>query len=131
MTENPSRRTFVKGVAATGTAATGLAAFGGQAAAQTQNVNADSLFGSGLVVVQGVNVQDVIDVGDVDVTLVDIGDVDIVVQDVQVLNNNVVRILNDVTVENVLNQNQVTVQVSILGDVVGTDVVNVPGNLQG
>ena len=129
MTENPSRRTFVKGVAATGTVATGVAAFGGQAAAQ--NVNADSLFGSGLVVVQGVNVQDVLDVGDVDVTILEDVDVDIDVQDVQVLNNNVVRILNNVTVENVLNRNQVTVQVSILGgDFVGTDVVNVPGNLR-
>ena len=129
MTENPTRRTFVKGVAATGTAATGIAAFGGQAAAQ--NVNANSLFGSGLVVVQGVNVQDVLEVGDVDVTILEDVDVDIDIQDVQVLNDNVVRILNDVTVEDVLNENQVTVQVSILGDIVGTDVVNVPGNLQG
>ena len=129
MTEKQSRRTFVKGVAATGTAATGVAAFGGQAAAQ--NVNANSLFGSGLIVVQGVNVQDVIDVGDVDVTILENVDVDIDIQDVQILNDNVVRILNDVTVENVLNQNQVTVQVSILGDIVGTDVVNVPGNLRG
>ena len=129
MTEKQSRRTFVKGVAATGTVATGVAAFGGQAAAQ--NINANSLFGSGLVVVQGVNVQDVLDVGDVDVTILEDVDVDIDIQDVQILNDNVVRVLNDVTVENVLNRNQVTVQVSILGDTVGTDIVNVPGNLRG
>ena len=131
MTDNQhTRRRFVRMTAGAGLAAAGVAGLGGQAAAQAENVNANALFGSGLIVVQGINVQDVIDVGDVEVTILENVDVDIDVQDVEVLNNNVVRILNDVTVENVLNQNQVTVQVSILGDVVGTDVVNVPGNLQ-
>ena len=125
-----TRRRFVRTTAGVGLAAAGVAGIGGQAAAQTENVNANALFGSGLVVVQGVNVQDVIDVGDVTVTILEDVDVDIDVQDVNVLNDNVIRILNDVTVENVLNQNQVTVQVSILGDIVGTDVVNVPGNLR-
>lgn len=129
-TETPqSRRKFLKTTGAVGAAATtGVAAFGGSAAAQ--NVNANSLFGSGLIVVQGVNVQDVLDVENVDVTILEDVDVDIDVQNVEILNDNVIRILNDVTVENVLNQNQVTVQVSILGDTVGTDVVNVPGNLR-
>lgn len=128
--EGQSRRTFLKTSAAVGAAATGIATVGGSAAAQQQNVNANALFGSGLIVVQGVNVQDVLDVGDVTVTILEDVDVDIDVQNVRILNNNVIKILNDVTVQNVLNQNQVTVQVSILGDIVGTDVVNVPGNLQ-
>lgn len=132
MTEKSSRRSVLKGVAATGTAATGLAAFGGQAAGQTTNVNANPLFGSGLIVVQGVNVLNISDitVQDVTVTILENVDVDINVEDVQVLNDNVIKILNDVSVENVLNQNQVTVQVSLLGSIIGSDTVNVPGNLR-
>ena len=133
MTENAKRlrrRKFLRTTAAVGAATTGIVGLTGNAAAQ--NVNANSLFGSGLVVV---NVQDAIDVGDItveDVTveIIDTEDINVEVTDVNVLNDNVVKILNDVTVEDNLNQNQVTVQVSILGNFVGTDTVNVPGNLQ-
>ena len=127
MREPISRRTFVRGAAATGIAATGIAV-GGTAAAQADtSVNANQLFGSGLVVVQGINVQDLIDVNDVEVTVVD-GPVTVTVTDVEILNDNVVRILNDVEVSENLNQNQVTVQV-LSGGEIGQDVVNVPGNL--
>lgn len=126
-----SRRKFLKTTGAVGAAATtGVAAFGGSAAAQQTNINANSLFSSGLVVVQGVNVQAPINIENVTITILEDVDVDIDVQNVDILNDNVVKILNDVTVENVLNENQVTVQVSLLGDIVGTDVVNVPGNLR-
>lgn len=123
-----SRRKFLKTTGAVGVAATtGVAAFGGQAAAQS--VNAQQLFGSGLVVVQGVNVQDTVDIGDVTVTILDDADIDVTVTNVDVLSDNVIKILNDVTVQDNLNQNQVTVQVSVLGDIVGTDTVNAPANL--
>ena len=118
-----SRRKFLKTTGAVGAAATtGVAAFGGQAAGQSSAVNAQQILSSGLIVVSGVNVQAPINVEDVTVTILE--DVDVTVTDVNVLNDSTIKILTDVVdIENSLNQ--LTVQVSLLGDIVGTDVVNV------
>jgi hypothetical protein len=94
------------------------------------------LFGSGLIVVQGVDVIDDIDISNVTVEILqdafqDIT-VDIDVQNVNVLNDNVVRIedvLSDINVENVLNENVVQVNVLSDGTVVGSDTVQVPDGL--
>lgn len=110
MTENPSRRTFVKGVAATGTAATGLAALGGQAAANNHafdDVEATlEQTQDGLVNVN-VNVQNV-NVEDVDILNIRVRNVDVTVEDVTV------NVLREITLENVnvqaLNNVQVVVQ---------------------
>ena len=100
MTEKPSRRTFVKGIAATGTAATGIAAFGGQAAAQQiidETVTAVQK-GAGLVLVQ-LQVTDAVDIGSVSVT---------------VAGNEVVK--------NVGNNNNITVPVQVSGNQIGANV---------
>lgn len=102
MTENPSRRTFVKGVAATGTAATGLAAFGGQAAGQDEGNIIEEITavqrGAGLVLVQ-LQVTDAVDIGSIEVTVAD----------------------NEV-IKNVGNNNNITVPVQVSGNQVGANV---------
>ena len=122
MTEKQSRRTFVKGVAATGTAATGVAAFGGQAAAQQDgpisDVTATLQNQDGLV---NVSIGDVT-VEDVDVIKVRVRDVVVTItdnlNDADVLSNLEVD-LEDVNV-NVLNNLNVVVQALSGGRVVQT-----------
>ena len=107
MTENQSRRTFVKGVAATGTAATGLAAVGGQAGAQENvigDVTATIDEQAGLV---NVNVQNV-NVQDVEILRIRVRDVVVNVEDVEVNVEEVIT-LEDVNVQ-ALNNVQVVVQ---------------------
>ncbi|WP_336364449.1 twin-arginine translocation signal domain-containing protein [Halalkalicoccus salilacus] len=132
--QNPSertRRTFMKGAAATGVAATGITAFSGNVAAQELQVDADRLNVnqntgrlSGLVVLNNVNV-DVID----DITLENI-DVDIIDENNEILSNitvqrlivtgggDVVRlIINDVIDDvNILNDANVSLQVNVLSE---------------
>lgn len=127
MTEKQSRRTFVRGVAATGTVATGIAAFGGQTAAQEQDADADTDIdvdasqlqitpqrgqqrAAGLINVQAQNVviQDVLDVT--------IAGVSVNVQNVNILSDNVVNInvADAVDVEGT----QALVAVTILGETI-------------
>ena len=124
MTEKQSRRTFVKGVAATGTAATGLAAFGGQATAQ-QNIDVDaSQLAEGLIVVQNVQA-DIID----DITVQDINvivqNIDVTVQNIEILQGGI-NVFVDIDESEVLSRNVVNVVVQILTDngrLVGRDQI--------
>ncbi|MFC7008235.1 twin-arginine translocation signal domain-containing protein [Halalkalicoccus salilacus] len=126
-----TRRTFVKGAAATGVAATGVTAFSGGAAAQPQNIrnlNVNLTDQNGLVNVnvQNVNVLNNVNVEDIVVTVIG--------GDVEVLNNLNVNIEDiDVNIENVLSDilNDSVVQVAVLalngsGDAVaaGSDALN-------
>lgn len=132
MTENHSRRTFVKGIAATGTAATGVAAFGGSTAAQEEglNVNTGNLNiteqngeqqAEGLIVVQAQNValQDVVEVT--------VGDDVVNIEDVEVLNENVIQ----VAVADAVDVEGTQVAVTVLGEteqgqqLEGTDTVQI------
>lgn len=122
MTENPSRRTFVKGVAATGTVATGLAAFGGQAGAQQDGPIGDvtAVLQDGLV---NVTIGDVT-VEDIDVITVRVRDVVVEITDNEILNDadilsNIEIDLRDVNV-NALNNLNVVVQALSGGSVVQT-----------
>ena len=136
------RRTFMKGAAATGVAATGLGAFSGSAAAQenVRNLNVRDVQAAGdsllQVQVQNLNVLNNIDVDidDVVVTVIggDVRDVvtvnveDITFED-RVINVELVNVLEDITVQDLLNDNVVQVIVTALsdGDVVATgDIVN-------
>ena len=116
MTEKQSRRTFVKGVAATGTAATGLAAFGGQATAQQDGPIGDvtAVLQEGLV---NVTIGDVT-VEDVEVITVRIRDIIVTIEDVDVLNNVQIDV-SDINV-NALNNLNVVVQALSGGRVVQT-----------
>lgn len=136
------RRTFMKGAAATGVAATGLGAFSGSAAAQqnVRNLNVRDVQAAGgsvlQVQVQNVNVLNNIDVDidDVVVTVIggDVRDVvtvnleDITFED-RVINVELENVLQDITVQDLLNDNVVQVIVTALsdGDVVATgDIVD-------
>ena len=126
-----TRRTFMKGAAATGVAATGLTAFGGNAAAQQENirnlnVNLTEQGGILNVNVQNVNVLNNVNVEDVVVTVIG-GDV---LSDIEV---DIRNIDVDVNVENVLTDilNDSVVQVAVValsdtGDIVaaGSDAAN-------
>lgn len=125
-----TRRTFVKGAAATGVAATGLTAFSTSAAAQ-QNirnlpVNISEQDGLLNVNVQNVNALNNINVEDVVVTVIGgdvLSDINVNIEDVNV------EIIDDINVENVLNNNVVQVAVVALsdtGDIVaqGSDALN-------
>ena len=126
-----TRRTFVKGAAATGVAATGVTAFSGGAAAQPQNIrnlNVNLTEQGGLlnVNVQNVNVLNNVNVEDIVVTVIGgdvLSDINVNIEDIDV----------DVTVENVLTDilNESVVQVAVLalngsGDAVaaGSDTLN-------
>lgn len=125
-----TRRTFVKGAAATGVAATGVTAFSGGAAAQQDirnlNVNLTEQGGLVNVNVQNVNVLNNVNVEDIVVTVIG--------GDVEVLNNLTVNIEDiDVNIENVLNDllSESAVQVAVValsdaGDIVaaGSDALN-------
>lgn len=125
-----TRRTFVKGAAATGVAATGLTAFSGGAAAQQRirnlNINLTEQDGVLNVNVQNVNVLNNLNVEDVVVTVIGgdvLSDINVNIEDVNV------EIIDDVNVENVLNNNVVQVAVVALsdtGDIVaqGSDALN-------
>lgn len=122
MTENPTRRTFVKGVAATGTAATGVAAFGGQTAAQQDGPIGDvtATLQEGLV---NVTIGDVT-VEDIDILRIRVRDVVVTITDNEILNDadvlsNIEIDLEDVNV-NALNNLNVVVQALSDGRVVQT-----------
>lgn len=121
-----SRRTFLKGVAATGVAATGLAAFSGGAAAQQVRTLrlGDVQVGSGLLTVQlqNINVLRNVNIEDVVVTVIG-GDVRILEEGIninfeeEVIEINLKNIDVDVDVLNdALNNNNVQVAVAVLGD---------------
>ena len=131
---NETRRTFMKGAAATGVAATGLTAFSGSAAGQQDirelAVNLQEQNGTLNVNVQNVNVLRNVNVEDVVVTViggdvlsniqVDIRNIDVDVTVEDVLNENIINILND-------NVVQVAVlALSDAGDIVaaGSDAAN-------
>lgn len=134
MSEDPepddSRRTFMKGAAATGLAVTGLGAFGGSAAAQQniRSLNVSLTEQNGLlnVNISNVNALNNVNVEDIVVTVIG-GDV---------LSNITVDVKNidvDVTVKNVLTDflNDSVVQVAVValsdtGDIVaqGCDALN-------
>lgn len=135
MTDNnvpdDSRRTVLKGAAATGLAATGLGVFGTSAAAQQniKNLNVNLTQQGGLlnVNVQNVNLLNNLDIDDVAVTVIG--------GDVEVLNNidvNLEDIDVDVAIDDVLQDvlNDSVVQVAVMalsdGDIVaaGSDALN-------
>lgn len=131
-----TRRSVIKGVAATGTALAGVG-LSGAASAQQTNVSADQLFGAGLITVQGVDLLSNLDFENVTIDVVDVetGDIlsniEVTVTDVNILNDNVVNLDVDVDITDTLNRN--VVQVNVLSDtdsLIGTDAVNVPGNLR-
>lgn len=126
MTEHPSRRTFVKGVAATGTAATGLAAFGGSAAAQQEQVFTledvvvtDVTEQNGLVNVDLTAVITGINVDVVDDIRVRVRDVRVLEEGITVQNINIPITIEDVNVQ-ALNNLNVVVQALSDGNVVQT-----------
>lgn len=137
MTEKPTRRTVLKGAAATGAVTTGIGAIGGQAAAQQDadiNVDASDLQitpqrgqqrAAGLINVQVQNlaIQDVLEVT--------IAGVAVNIQNVNILSDNVVNINVSDVVD--VEGNQVQVAVTVLGETVqgaeqtvtGTDTIDV------
>ena len=131
---NETRRTFMKGAAATGVAATGLTAFSGNAAAQQRirelQVNLQQQQGLLNVNIGNVNVLRNVNVQDVVVTVIG-GDV---LSNIEVNLQNIdvnVEIIDDVNIDvnNVLNNNAVQVAVVALsdtGDIVaqGSDAAN-------
>lgn len=143
--DGQSRREFIKTSAAVGAGVTtGVAAFGGQAAAQALNVDADQLNAnantgrlSGLIVLNNVTADVIDDVTLENVTVEILSDslnnIDIDVQKlVQTNGGDVVRLVINDVLENVevLNDANVSVQVSVLsdgGDVLqtATDALNV------
>lgn len=128
MTEKPTRRTVVKGAAATGLAATGLGAFGSSASAQQDIRNLNVQISDGLVNISNINVLQNVDVSNVDITVIG-GDVNVNVENIA---NNLDIDVEDVQVVNVedaLNNNVVQVAVGVLGgtgDLVaaGSDAAN-------
>ena len=125
MTENPTRRTFVKGVAATGTAATGVASLAGSTTAQQNiDVNADNLVTEGLINVQNVQADIIDDITVEDVNVI-IQNIDVTVQDIEILEGGI-NILVDIDESEVLSRNVVNVVVQILTDsgrLVGRDQI--------
>lgn len=123
MTENPNRRTFVKGAAATGLAAAGLGAMSGGAAAQQniRNLNLGDVAASdGLLSInlQNINVLRNVNVQDVVVTVIG-GDLRILEGGIDIsFEEEVINVENvDVDVlNNALNNNNVQVGVAVLGD---------------
>ena len=127
--EDDSRRTFLKGAAATGVAATGLTALTGNAAAQRQrvrNLNLGNLTvtqQNGLVNVsipiRNNNVLNNINIEDIFVTI--IGGGISILENVNIedsLNDVIDVTLNDIDIDvlnNALNQNDVQVSVVVLG----------------
>lgn len=115
------RRTFVKGAAATGVAASGLGVFGSASAQQNiKNLNVQ-ISGGGLVNISNISALQNVNVSEVDVTVIG-GDVDV---DVQNIANNLDLTVSDVQVVNVqnsklLNDNVVQVAVGVLS---GQDLV--------
>ena len=125
MTEKQSRRTFVKGVAATGTAATGIAAFGGQAAAQEQVFTLDDVELTDVTEQNGLaNVDLNVVLTNINVDVVD--DIRVRLRDVRILEEGVTvqDIEIPVTIEDVnvqaLNNLNVVVQALSDGDVIQT-----------
>lgn len=122
-----SRRTVLKGAAATGLAATGLGVFGGSAVAQQDirslSVNVTEQGGVLNVNIQNVRVLESVNVQDVVVTVIG-GDVlsNITVEDVDV------DVLNNVDID-ILNDSSVQVAVAALSDAgeivaAGSDALN-------
>lgn len=124
-TNDKSRRTFMKGAAATGVAATGMAAFSGSAAAQEDirqlNVR-DVNVQDGLVNLNISNVNILRNVDDIIVTIIGgdvLSDITIDIEEINILRFedevNVIRDVN-VNVQDVLNDNVVQVAVLALSD---------------
>lgn len=124
MTENnepddDSRRTFLKGAAATGLTVAGIGAFSGSATAQ-QNVPqlqlniADVANGLLTVEIQNVNVLNNINVEDVVVTVIG-GDLRILEGGINI-NDSLIEISNNDIDVNVLNDSNVQVGVAVLGE---------------
>lgn len=112
-----SRRTFIKGAAATGATVTGLSVFGGSAAAGGSETDGDlnldvSDVANGLIVVKNVNVLNGlnVNVSDIDVT---IGDVSVDVLNFNQLTGDITLDITD-NVRNILNNNTTVVNVAIL-----------------
>lgn len=140
---NETRRTFMKGAAATGVAATGITAFSGNAAGQSRAVQrVDAVVDAtqlnlteqetGTTEVSGlinVVVQNV-DVDALNNVIVQLGGVNVNVQDVSILNNNDVDV--QIIVNDVLNLIGNQIAVTLLGTTQqnqrfrarGTDTIN-------
>lgn len=139
MTDNKTRRTFMKGAVATGVAATGITAFSGSAAAQdpgnfnvdTSQLNVNQQTGnvSGLITLTNLNV-DVID----DITLQDI-EVNILTDDAQVVGDievsrliqtqggDVIRLVIRDNIRDILQDfDNLIVQVTVLGESAVSDL---------
>ena len=123
-----SRRSVLKGAAATGLAATGLGVFGGSAAAQQNIRNLKVQISYGLVNISNINALQNVQVSDVAVTVIG-GDVNVNVENIA---NNLdidVEDVQVVNVEDVLNDSVVQVAVSVLGSAgnlvaAGSDAAN-------
>jgi len=125
-----SRRTVLKGAAATGLAATGLSLFGGSAVARQNirdlNVSLNEQGGVLNVNIQNVGVLENVNVEDVVVTVIGgdvLSDIEVNVEDVDV------RVLEYVNID-VLNDSTVQVAVAALSDTgeivaAGSDALNI------
>ena len=121
------RRTVLKGAAATGVAATGLGVFGSASAQQgIKNLNVQ-VGGDGLVSISNINALNNVQVSDVAVTVIG-GDVNVNVEDIANDLDLDVSDVQVVNVEDVLNDSVVQVAVAVLSGqelvAAGSDAAN-------
>ena len=111
--DDATRRTVLKGAAATGITATGLGVFG-SASAQQNLRNLNVQISNGLVNVSNINALNNVQVSDVVVTVIG-GDVNVNVENIANNLNIDVEDVQVVNVEDVLNNSVVQVAVAVLG----------------